>query len=204
MSGVWALYNDAYGILGNIKTLADKVNLDDPGVSANIAAGYAALKDPVDRGLVGEALHNVLLHQPINDHLSPDERELVLALAQGKAAATGLRGVMGQAGVSQWQQSLDSALFPGPQGAVSRDALKQQADAMGGLLDRFSPGLPAFGLNAPGAATAISNKGKGGTSKISPPPSGGGSLDVKDPNGKVHHFDTQEQVDHFKTLIGAH
>jgi hypothetical protein len=162
LGGRYALFNDAYGILDKVDNLADKINLDDPEVSARIAAGYAALKDPATSGATREILSNVLLRQPINRQLSSNEREMVLLLAQGKAAGTGLRSIMGQAGTNQMQQSLDSALMPGPQGAANKASLKQQVDATRQLLNRFTVGQPQVGLNAPGSPTALPGAKQGG------------------------------------------
>lgn len=160
LGGQYALYHDAYGILDNIDRLTDKVNLDAPGVSSRVTAGYAALKDPAAQGLTGQVLSNLLARQPINNQLTPDERELVLNMAQGKAAATGLRSILGQAGTNEMQQRLDSGLMPGGQTAGSKASMKQQTAATRALLGRFQVGLPQAGLNAPGTPTALSNQNK--------------------------------------------
>ena len=162
----YAQFNDAYGILDNIDRLAGKVDLSDNASRARITAGYAALKDPQVTGMVArlagpmasEFMSNYLGRQPINASLKPEERELVLAMAQGKAAGTGLRGILGQAGTNEFQQRLDSGLFPGGQMIGDINALKQQTGATRGLLDRFVVGQPQAGLNAPGAPSALSNR----------------------------------------------
>lgn len=166
LGGQYALYNDAYGILDNIDRLTDRVNLDKPGVSSRVAAGYAAIKDPATNGLAPEVLSNILARQPINNQLSPDERELVLTMAQGKAAGTGLRSILGQAGTNEMQQRLDSALFPGGTAAGSNQSVKQQTAATRKLLDRFAVGQPQVGLNAPGTSTALANRSAPGTTMI--------------------------------------
>lgn len=42
---------------------------------------------------------------------------------------------------------------------------------------------------------------KSGPMSKNQPPSSSGAFDVKDPNGKLHHFDNQEQADRFRALI---
>ena len=172
LGGKYAQFNDAYGLLDNIDRMVGngpgQVNFEDPGVRARVAAGYAALKDPASNGLSGEVLSNFLARQPIGASLNPNERELVLNMAQGKAAATGLRGILGQAGSNEMQQRLDAGLFPGGQAVGSNEAIKQQTAATRSLLDRFVVGQPAVGLNAPGKPSALSNK-----MKSSPTPSSG-------------------------------
>lgn len=163
LGGQYALYNDAYGILDTIDRLTYKVNLDDPGVAQRVAAGYAAIKDPASTGLPGEILSTILARQPINAELSDSERDLVLTMAQGKAAGTGLRSLIGQAGTNEMQQRLDSALFPGGTTLASIQSVRQQTAATRKFLDRFSVGLPKAGLNAPGTETALGNKGTPGT-----------------------------------------
>jgi hypothetical protein len=162
LGGQYALFNDAYGIMDKIDGLVGKnpgqVDLSDPTVRGRVTAGYAALKEPASHGLAGEVLSNFLARQPVSASMKPEERELILSLAQGKAAATGLRGILGQAGSNEMQQRLDSAMVPGAQGMASEQALKQQTKAMRGLLDRVSVGQPAVGLNAPGSSTALINK----------------------------------------------
>lgn len=158
LGGQYALYKDAYGILDNIDRLTDTVNLDDPAVRGRVTAGYAALKDPASKGLTGEILSNFLARQPINDTLQPDEREFILNMAQGKAAATGLRSILGQAGSNEMQQRLDSGLFPGGQSVGSKASVKQQTAATRALLGRFSVGQPQVGLNAPGSSTSLQNQ----------------------------------------------
>lgn len=161
LGGQYALYHDAYGILdkidNSIGSNPGQVNLDNKEVSARVTAGYAALKEPSAKGLTGEFLSNYLARQPINANLKPEERDLVLSMAQGKAAATGLRSILGQAGTNEMQQRLDSGLMPGGQTAGSIESVKQQTKAMRGLLGRFSVGLPQAGLNAPGTQSALPN-----------------------------------------------
>lgn len=170
LGGQYALFNDAYGILDKVDRLADQVHLSDPGVSSRVAAGYAAIKDPAAKGLTGEILSNVLARQPVYNSLSGPERDLVLTMAQGKAAGMGLRGIMGQAGTNEMQQRLDSALFPGGQTAASTESLKQQTEATRQLLDRFIVGQPEVGLNAPGQPSALRTKrGVGGTAEPARP-----------------------------------
>lgn len=176
LGGQYAQFNDAYGLLDNIDRMVGKgpgqVNFEDAGVRARVAAGYAALKDPASNGLSGEILSNFLARQPIGASLNPNERELVLNMAQGKAAATGLRGILGQAGSNEMQQRLDAGLFPGGQAVGSNEAIKQQTKATRSLLDRFVVGQPGVGLNAPGTPSALSNKTKSEGSRATAPTSG--------------------------------
>ena len=173
LGGKYAQFNDAYGILDNIDRMVGnkpgQVNFEDPAVRARVSAGYAAIKDPASKGLTGEILSNFLARQPIGASLQPNERELVLNMAQGKAAATGLRGILGQAGSNEMQQRLDAGLFPGGQAVGSNDAIKQQTKATRSLLDRFVVGQPGVGLNAPNTSTSLKNNMKSQT-----PQSGGG------------------------------
>lgn len=183
LGGQYALFNDAYGILDKVDELADKVRLDDPGVSSKVAAGYAALKEPAAKGLTGELLSNIFARQPIYNTMTPDERDLVLTLAQGKAAGTGLRSILGQAGTNEMQQRLDSALFPGGQTAASTAGLKQQTAATRQLLDRFIVGQPQVGLNAPGTRTALQTKRGGGEPTRPPGIPPGYKFNAKGPKG---------------------
>ena len=167
LGGQYALYNDAYGILDKIDSLADQVNLDDPKVRARVTAGYAAIKDPASKGLAGEILSNFLARQPINGEMTPQERELVLAMGQGKSAGMGLRSILGQAGANEMQQRMDAALFPGGNAIGSKASIKAQTQATRGLLGRLSIGQPQVGLNAPNQPGSLANKAGGGG--IEPP-----------------------------------
>ncbi len=161
IGGVWALYNDAYGLMDQADQYVRQIDLSDSATRARLTAGYSALREPAAKGLMGEFLSNYLARQPINAQLSEAERGLLLTMANAKAAGTGMRSIIGQAGTNEMQQVLDSSLMPGSAALASPEAFMQQTQNMRKFLDRFAAGQVQVGLNAPGAATALSNKGKG-------------------------------------------
>ena len=165
--------------------------------AGQIAQMTAAMDADPSGGILHSTISN-LVQAGGKDSLTPQQQAVAVAMQQAYENAYALRSVAGFGTGSDELRRAIRATLPGP--SSPKDYALKQLTAFEQQVGRLQRGVVNVPLRPPSSTTPASS------SAIPPPP--GKGIVVKDPTGKPHTFDTQEQADKFSALIkqaqGAH